>query len=283
MNCCSIRGLRRDLARKRGDAQGCDAVAALAQHVKAKAVKGEALSRLRDRPRLVDDDAGDGGRLVVGNVPIHRPVEVAHRHRAVDIDRTVRLRPHAGHRDVVLVADVADDLLDDVLDRHQAFHLAVFVDHQRERRLAAAKRLELLVERRRVGHEPGRRHHRHDVDLGGVAARRLQGAQHFLGVQHADDVVGRAAPQRQPRQAAASTAWMISPGGSSASIVTMLVRWTMTSDTRARADRAGRPSCRDRAFPPCRRDASGRRRHAVLRAATGSTGSCRPACRHRAV
>ena len=30
---------------------------------------------------------------------------------------------------------------------------------------------------------------------------------------------------------AASTAWMISLGGSSASIVTMLVRWTMTSQT----------------------------------------------------
>ena len=36
----------------------------LSQHAEAEAVEGEALPRLRDRARLVDDEAGDGGRLV---------------------------------------------------------------------------------------------------------------------------------------------------------------------------------------------------------------------------
>ena len=77
-----------------------------------------------------------------------------------------------GDRDLVLVGDVADDLFDDVLDRHQALQLAILVDHQRERRLAVAERLELLVERRGVGHEPGRPRQRLDVDLGEHRRRR---------------------------------------------------------------------------------------------------------------
>ena len=67
--------------RQRRDAQRGDAVALAAQHAEAEAVEGEALARLGDRARLVDDEAGDRGRLVVGQVPVHRAVEVADRHR----------------------------------------------------------------------------------------------------------------------------------------------------------------------------------------------------------
>src|SRR5579862_6018083 len=77
--------LSRHLARERRNAQCRDAVAALAQYVKAEAVEGEALSWLRNRARFVDDDAGDGRRLVVRDVPVHRPIQVAHRHGAIDI------------------------------------------------------------------------------------------------------------------------------------------------------------------------------------------------------
>ena len=59
-----------------------------------------------------------------------------------------------GTGDVVLVGDVADDLLEDVLERHQPLDLAVFVDHQREMGLAPAERLELVGQRADVGHEP---------------------------------------------------------------------------------------------------------------------------------
>ena len=87
-------GLRR-ARRKRGDPQGGDAVALLAQHLEAKAVKAEGLVRLGNRARLVDDEAGDGRRLVVGQIPVHRAVEVADRRRAVDDDRSVALLAHA--------------------------------------------------------------------------------------------------------------------------------------------------------------------------------------------
>src|SRR5690349_7387533 len=78
------------------------------------------------------DKASDGGRLVVGQRPIECPVEVADRDSSVDHHRTVRLLPDTLNIDVVLVCNVADDLLDDVLKRHQTLDLAIFVDDQRE-------------------------------------------------------------------------------------------------------------------------------------------------------
>ena len=43
----------------------------------------------------MDHQAGDGGGLVIGQIPFHGTVEVPDRHAAVDIDRAVGLRPHA--------------------------------------------------------------------------------------------------------------------------------------------------------------------------------------------
>ncbi len=149
----SAGGRRLDAVQRR-DPQRRDAVAGLAQHLEAEAVEGEGLARLGDDARLVDDEAGDGGRLVVGQVPVHGAVEVADRHRAVDIDRAVRLRADALDGDVVLVGDVADDLLEDVLQRHQALHLAVFVDDQGEMHLALEEGVELVGQAGGVGHEP---------------------------------------------------------------------------------------------------------------------------------
>jgi hypothetical protein len=43
----------------------------------------------------------------------------------------VGLLAQAGDVDIVLVGDVADDLLDDVLQRDEALDFAIFVDHER--------------------------------------------------------------------------------------------------------------------------------------------------------
>ena len=79
---------------------------------------------------------GDRRRLLVGQMPVHGAVEVADRHRAVDVDRAVGLRAHALRREIVLVRDVADDLLKNVFQRDEALHLAVLVDDEREVGLA---------------------------------------------------------------------------------------------------------------------------------------------------
>src|SRR5215468_10218734 len=71
--------LRRHLLRHWGDPQRLEAIAVSPQHLEPEAVECEALTRLRDRTRLVNDEARDGSRLRVGQVPVHGAVKVADR------------------------------------------------------------------------------------------------------------------------------------------------------------------------------------------------------------
>src|SRR6266516_7391602 len=112
-------------ARERGDAQRGDAIFLPTQHAEAEAVEGEGLPWFWDRLRLVDDESGDGCRLIVGQVPFHHSVQVPDRNRTVDVDRAIGLRPHARHGDVVLVGDVADDFFENIFQRHQAHEFTV--------------------------------------------------------------------------------------------------------------------------------------------------------------
>src|SRR5581483_3154558 len=186
-------------ARQRGNPQRRDAIALPPQDLEAKAVKSEALPGLGNRSGLMDDETRDGGGFLIRQLPVHGAVEVPDRHVAVDAHRTVGLRPDAGHDDVVFVADVADDLLEDIFERGEAHDLAVFVDHERERRLAPPEGAQLIQQRTDIGHEPRRPGDRLHVDLRYVSAVILRGAQQILGMQDADDVFRLAAPQRDSR------------------------------------------------------------------------------------
>ena len=99
----------------------------------------------------------------------------------------------------MLVADVADDLLQNVLERDETHHLAIFVDDEGEMGLALQEGLELILERRRLRHEPGLSMISSILRLRGVAARRVERAQEVLGVQHADEIIRALAPQRHAR------------------------------------------------------------------------------------
>src|SRR5215211_926791 len=193
--CCrrrlALSGLRCPFCQGR-DAQRGDAVAVAAQHAEPEAVEGEGLAGVWNRARFVDDETGDGSRFLVGQVPIHDTVEIADRHAAVDIDRAVGLRAHAWNCDIALVGDVDDDVIQKVLQRDQAHHLAVFVHDQRERRPSAPERLELLGQWPDVRHKPGWPRNRLDVELRYIVVG-LDRAQQILGVQNANDVFGLAA------------------------------------------------------------------------------------------
>ena len=58
--------------------------------------------------------------------------------------------------DVVLVADLADDLLEQILERHQARRAAVLVDDDGHLDLLALELLEQLGHALGLGHEGGR-------------------------------------------------------------------------------------------------------------------------------
>ena len=159
-------------------------------------MKGETLASFGDRSGLVNHQAGDRGCLFVGKIPVHRTIEIADRHRAIDHHRAVRLGAHARNHDIVLVGDVTDDLLQNVLQRHHAFDFAVFINHQREVSLAAAECLQLLRYRAHLRHKPWRQGDGRDIDFRRIALRGANRAQEVLGVQHTDDVFRLVTPQR---------------------------------------------------------------------------------------
>ena len=92
-------------------------VAALAQHLEAEAVEGEGLAGIGDHARLMNDEAGERRRLVIRKLPVERAVEVADRRRAVDDHRAILRLRMRGRFGVMLIGNLADDLLEHVLER----------------------------------------------------------------------------------------------------------------------------------------------------------------------
>ena len=97
--------------------------------------------------------------------------------------------------EVVLVLDVADDLLQHVLDRDEARHAAVLVDDDRDVVAVGAELAQQHVEALRLRHE-----HRGPQRLAQVEALRVRVvAQQLLREQDADDVVLVLADHREAR------------------------------------------------------------------------------------
>ncbi len=158
----------------------------------------EDLAHLGDDVRLVQHQPGHRGGVVVGQGPIKLAIEVADGHAALDdIGAVARLVDTGGFDHVGLVVNVADDFLQDVFQRNDAFKAAVLVHHHGKVRALLAEILELVGQRGAGGNEPGLGGQGADVQLAGVAFAGPQRAQQLFGVQNADDVVGIAGIERQ--------------------------------------------------------------------------------------
>ena len=145
---------------------------------------------------MVQDQAADGVEFLVGEIRGEGAVEV--------VDLGLRLHPVAprvvdldvavGLVEVVLVLDVADDLLQDVLDRHQPAGAAVLVDDDRHVVARHAELAQQHVEALRLGDE-----YRRAQPGAQVEACLGMDAQQVLGQQDADDVVATALDDREAR------------------------------------------------------------------------------------
>src|SRR5262245_16463278 len=111
----------------RPDANGRDLVATFAQNLKAVAGESEGLARLGDGLLFVQQGNGYCGVLTVRHLPVRRAVELPYVPRAVDVHRAIGLHADGHVMVVVLIGDLTDDLLQHVLYRYQALHLAVLV------------------------------------------------------------------------------------------------------------------------------------------------------------
>ncbi|OQC37728.1 MAG: hypothetical protein BWX64_01949 [Acidobacteria bacterium ADurb.Bin051] len=94
---------------------------------------------------------------------------------------------------VVLVGDLADDLLDQVLDRHQPRGAAVLVDHDRHLLPPGLELAQQLAERLGLRHEEGRLGERRRL---ADRLRRTERREHVADVEDADDPVDRIDEER---------------------------------------------------------------------------------------
>src|SRR5207247_7188873 len=97
------------------------------------------VSWLRGAAKLPEDEAGHGVVVLDRQVDAELLVEVVDRERAVDPDAPVRELLDRLVREVELVLDLADDLLEQVLERDNTLHRAILVDDDRHVLLLAAK------------------------------------------------------------------------------------------------------------------------------------------------
>ena len=116
----------------------------------------------------------------------------------IDARRLVRDRDDERLLHVVLVLDLPDDLLDQVLDRHEARRATVLVEHDRDVDAPTLEALEEVVDGDRLGHE--QRGAQQAADRGRAVVADEEGQQ-VLRIEDADDVVDVAVVDRDARMA----------------------------------------------------------------------------------
>ncbi len=144
----------------------------------------------RHPPDGLADQPADGVDLVLVEVDVEQLGEV------VDVQRGARpgIRPSpssstSGGLAVVLVGDLADDLLEDVLDRDQPGRAAVLVDDDRDVDLVALHLAQQVVDRLALGHEAASAASARATGTVPASGSALTPAHDVLEVEQADDVV----------------------------------------------------------------------------------------------
>ena len=137
-----------------------------------------ARARVGNLPEMLDDEAVQRFRAVDRKLRAEPAVQRAQRRQAVDDDGAVG-RPPVGVRPVRrLGREIADDLLDDVLDRDQPDELAVLVDDEPEPLAVVLELLQLGEQRRAGGDEIG-------AGAGSSAARPSRSRRRAAGARPA--------------------------------------------------------------------------------------------------
>ena len=143
-----------------------------------------------------EDDSADGVLVPVGELDLKGLLDLFDQHGAGDGVDVVAEGGQLRFLGVELVLDLADDLLDHVLQRDHAAHPAVLVEDGRQVDLLGEHAVEQPVEGQGL---------RHEGEVPGHALERFEGlgaAEQVLDVDHADDPVERAVAQGEAGVAA---------------------------------------------------------------------------------
>jgi hypothetical protein len=147
-----------------------DAALLRVDHFDVEAVDFEVLAHCRHAPKPRQQIAAHGFEAVAVDGDLHQVGHLVHVHAAAQQEPAVAFFDDPFDLDVVFVADLADDLLEQVLDGDQARRAAVFIHHHRDLHAAALEFLQEIGNALGLGHEMRRPHQRCD------RARRRQAA-----------------------------------------------------------------------------------------------------------
>ena len=153
--------------------------------VKRQLVVDDRLADLGDVLERAEHEPADRVPLLVGQLQAEQLGQLVDRRAAVDEVVTVGLALHVVGLDVVLVDDLAHQLLEAVLQRHQPGDAAVLVGHDREVELAGLHLAHQPADRLVLGDEV---HRAGEVERRLVAAAFALLADQVLGVGEPDDV-----------------------------------------------------------------------------------------------
>ncbi len=147
----------------------------------------------------MDHKAGNGGCFLIGKVPAQRTIKITDRQRTIDQNRTIRLQSDALHVEIVFIGNIADNLFENVLKRHQPLHITIFINDDGNMRLATEECVELILKCRGIGHKPWLACHLHNVDTLKIIFDVIKRTQQILGVDDADNIIDLIAPDWHPR------------------------------------------------------------------------------------
>ena len=149
-------------------------------------------------PELAEDEAGDRVVVLLRQVGLELLVEVVDRERAVDPDVALVDALDRLVREVVLVLDLAHDLLEQVFERDDPLEGAVLVDDERHVLVLAPELRKHRREVLRLRDDMGRANELLDDDV--VDPAVVKGPEEVAHVQEADDVVKRPPVDRVTRE-----------------------------------------------------------------------------------
>ena len=159
-------------------------------------------TRLRHASERLAQEAADRIDVLVLELEIEQLADLVQPETGAHAESTVLERRDLIRSGVVLVRDVADQLLDDVLEGHEPRHTAVLIDDHAHVHTVALHLLQERLGLHRLRHEHGAAgdaRHRGVAPAGLVAEAELH---EVLQVQHPHDVVGVVVHERNARHAA---------------------------------------------------------------------------------
>src|SRR5690606_7844407 len=157
---------------------------------------GQAHAGIGNVLQLLGDQPVEGLGTVLRQLPAQLTVDIAQRDAAIDHVGTVRLRVDIVDGRQHVGGEFTNDLFEDVLQRDQADHVAVFIHYEADPTLLFLKVHQLGVQRRILGNEVG-----FPAGLDEVFPGQLVAAQQSGNGPHVDqagNVVDIAAKHRQP-------------------------------------------------------------------------------------